>query len=494
MCCIYSRCSNPRVIPTTLKIMNASLSAANDPDPYSQDFITNVKNWVDQHFATIVEDLGNLVTHQSLAFDDYDRQQLDASADAVARYFADLDFDQVHQLTESDEAGNQSGPAIIARKDAAVNKPTVLLYAHHDVQPVGDLEAWETDPWVATEKSGRLFGRGTADDKAGIVVHHAAVRALQELLGTDHGLGLTVFIEGEEEVGSPFFSQFLRNHQHLLAADTIIVADSANWSVDTPTLTTSLRGLLDGTIEVTVTEHPVHSGLFGGPVLDAITVLARIIATLHTADGDVAVAGLNQTRWAEVSYAEEDYRLQIGAVPGLELAGSGSLADRLWNKPALNIIGFDAKSIAESSNSIVHTARAKFSMRLGPGMDPHKAMETLVAHIEDTPAFGATVTVQPGEQGKPFVVDATSKDSVMMKKALSDAWGTEAIEAGLGGSIPFVADLVEAFPNASILLTGIEDPDTKAHSPNESLDLSVLRHAIEAEILMLARIAVDSVE
>ncbi|GAA4109674.1 dipeptidase [Enteractinococcus coprophilus] len=474
--------------------MNTSVSTAKGPDPHSQEFVTAVKSWVDQHFSAIVTELRQLVTYQSLAFDGYDRAPLEASAEAVATLFHNLGFEHVQQLTETSDDGDQSGPAIIARAPARTNKPTVLLYAHHDVQPVGDLEAWQTDPWVATEKSGRLYGRGTADDKAGIMVHHAAIQALHDLLGADHGLGLTVFIEGEEEVGSPFFAQFLRKHRKLLAADTIIVADSANWSVDTPALTTSLRGLLDGVIEVTVTEHPVHSGLFGGPVLDANTILSRIIANLHTADGDLAIRGLDQTRWAEVVYDEKEYRQQIGAVEGLELAGSGSLADRLWNKPALNIIGIDTTSIKESSNSIVHTASTKFSLRLGPGMDPQHAMDALIAHIQDTATFGATVTVHPGEQGRPFVVDATSEATTMMKHALSDAWGVEAIETGLGGSIPFVADLVEAFPEASILLTGIEDPDTRAHSPNESLDLSVLRHAIEAEILLLARMAVEHVE
>ena len=474
--------------------MNASVSTAKGPDPHSQEFVTSVKSWVNQHFSAIVADLSQLVTYQSLAFDGYDRAPLEASAEAVARLFYNLGFEHVQQLTETNDDGDQSGPAIVARIPAQANKPTVLLYAHHDVQPVGDLEAWETDPWVATEKSGRLYGRGTADDKAGIMVHRAAIQALHDLLGADHGLGLTIFIEGEEEVGSPFFAQFLHQHQELLAADTIIVADSANWSVDIPALTTSLRGLLDGVIEVTVTEHPVHSGLFGGPVLDANTILSRIIANLHTSDGDLAIPGLDQTRWAEVVYDEDEYRQQIGAVEGLELAGSGSLADRLWNKPALNIIGIDTTTIGESSNSIVHTARAKFSLRLGPGMDPAHAMDALISHIQDTPVFGATVTVHPGEQGKPFVVDATSEASTIMKQALSDAWGVEAIGTGLGGSIPFVADLVEAFPEASILLTGIEDPDTRAHSPNESLDLSVLRHAIEAEILLLARMAVGHVE
>ncbi|HIW46663.1 MAG TPA: M20/M25/M40 family metallo-hydrolase [Candidatus Yaniella excrementigallinarum] len=471
--------------------MNASFSEARNLDPNSAEFVTIVKQWVDHHFQDIVKNLAELVSYQSLAFQGYDRQQLLASADAVADLFSQAGLDDLHQLTETNDEGASSGPAIIGRKHAKDNKPTVMLYAHHDVQPVGDLDAWHTDPWVVTEKHGRLYGRGTADDKAGIIVHHAALKALDDLLGTDHGLGVTIFIEGEEEVGSPFFKQFLDKHRQLLAADTIIVADSANWSVQVPALTTSLRGMIDGIIEVTVADHPVHSGIFGGPMFDAITVLARILAQLHTPSGDVALEGIGQTRWSEVNYDEVDYRNQSGAVKDLELAGTGSLADRLWNKPALNIIGIDATPIAESSNSIVHTARARFSMRLGPGVDPHDAMESMAKYIEAVDAQGATVNFYPGEEGKPFVVDASSGAAKLMKQALTDAWGSEAMETGLGGSIPFVADLTESYPDTNILLTGVEDPDTKAHSPNESLDLSVLRHAIEAQVLVLARMALN---
>jgi len=486
---LYSRTSNKPVIPTTLRDMNVSFSEARNLDPDSAEFIAVVKHWVDLHFDEIVKNLAELVRYQSLAFEGYDREQLLASADAVKDLFSQTGFDELQQLIETNKDGASSGPAIIGRKHATNNKPTVLLYAHHDVQPVGDVDAWHTDPWVATEKHGRLYGRGTADDKAGIIVHHAALKALDDLLGSDHGLGITVFIEGEEEVGSPFFKQFLDRHQQLLAADTIIVADSANWSVDVPALTTSLRGMIDGIIEVTVADHPVHSGIFGGPMLDAITILARILAQLHTPSGDVALEGISQTRWSEVSYDEADYRKQSGAVKDLELAGTGSLADRLWNKPALNIIGIDATPIAESSNAIVHTARARFSMRLGPGVEPHDAMESMAKYIEAMDAQGATVSLYPGEEGKPFIVDGSAGAAKLMKQALTDAWGIDAMETGLGGSIPFVADLAETYPDTNILLTGVEDPDTKAHSPNESLDLSVLRHAIEAQVLVLARMA-----
>lgn len=469
--------------------MNASLSAGKNIDPHSPEFISAVKQWVDEHFETFVKQLGDIVAYPSLAFDGYDRDPLHASADVVEELFSDVGLTELRQVTETRGEAESSGPAILGRKPGHKNKPTVLLYAHHDVQPVGELAAWESDPWVATERQGRLYGRGTADDKAGIIVHRAAITALNELLGDDHGLGLAVFIEGEEEVGSPFFHQFLENHREALAADTIIVADAANWTVETPSLTTSLRGMIDGVIEVTVADHPVHSGIFGGPVLDAVTILSKIIATLHDPHGDVAIDGLQQNHWSDVHYDEVDFRNQTGVVDGLQLTGTGSLADRLWNRAALNIIGIDATPIAESSNSIIDSAQARFSMRIGPGMDPVEIMNAFIQHVEAVDVHGATVEVHPGEMGRPFVVNADAVATDIMKQALTDAWGATAIESGLGGSIPVVADLVDAYPNANILLTGVADPDTKAHAPNESLDLSVLRHAIEAQVLVLARMA-----
>src|SRR5699024_11115589 len=214
-----------------------SLSAGSEVDPHSADFVASVRHWVDQQLDQIVGELEQLATYQSLAFEGFARTPLEDSAQAVAELFDEVGMQQVQGLTERGGDEWLSAPCIIGRRPSADNKPTVLLYAHHDVQPVGDMDAWESDPWIATERDGRLYGRGTADDKAGIVVHRAAIQALDDLLGADHGLGLTVFIEGEEEVGSPFFTQFLDNHRNLLQADTIIVADSANWSVEVPALT-----------------------------------------------------------------------------------------------------------------------------------------------------------------------------------------------------------------------------------------------------------------
>ena len=232
-----------------------------------------------------------------------------------------------------------------------------------------------------------------------------------EVLGDDFGLGVTLFIEGEEEAGSPTFRTFLQTHQELLRADVIVVADSGNWKVGVPALTTSLRGLVDGTLEVRVLEHAVHSGMFGGPVLDAPTLLARLIATLHDDDGNVAIEGLVAQDKTTVDYPEAEFRADASVLDGVRLAGTGSLTSRLWTKPALSIIGMDIPSVALSSNTLLPSARAKFSLRLAPGQDPQQAMDALQRHVDrhaGTVAFGARVTFTPGEQGQAFAADTSA--------------------------------------------------------------------------------------
>jgi acetylornithine deacetylase/succinyl-diaminopimelate desuccinylase-like protein len=240
---------------------------------------------------------------------------------------------------------------------------------------------------------------------------------------------------------------------------------------------------------VRVLDHAVHSGMFGGPVLDAPTLLARVIATLHDADGAVAIPGLVAADTATVDYPEEDFRTDASVLDGVRLAGTGSLASRLWTKPALSIIGIDAPSVALSSNTLQPAARAKFSMRLAPGQDPQAAFEALQAHlaaVAPTAALGAQVLLSPGEQGQAFATDTSAPAAQAALWALGTAWGTSAVETGVGGSIPFVADLTELFPEAQILITGVEDPDSRAHSANESLHLGDFQHTILAEALLLA--------
>jgi acetylornithine deacetylase/succinyl-diaminopimelate desuccinylase-like protein len=442
---------------------------------------------VDAAFPRIVEQLSDLVAIRGIAWEAFDANELDRSAEAVATLIREAGLEDV-RILRVDNDDTPGGPAVVARRPAAAGKPTVLLYAHHDVQPPGDPDLWESEPFVATERNGRLYGRGAADDKAGIMAHIGAFGALTHVLGDSFGVGVTLFIEGEEEAGSPTFRSFLETYRDDLEADVIVVADSSNWKVGVPALTTSLRGLVDGTIEVQVLDHAVHSGMFGGPVLDAPTLLARLIATLHDDAGDVAITGLTGGDHANVEYDEQDYRSDASVLDGVQLAGTGSLASRLWHKPALSIIGMDIPSVALSSNTLLPRARAKFSLRLAPGQEPAAAMEAVRNHVEAHAPFGAKVTFTPGETGSPFLTDTTAPASRLALEALEEAWGVKAVEAGMGGSIPFIADLTELFPSAQILITGVEDPDSRAHSANESLHLDEFRKAVLAEAILLARI------
>ncbi|NUP75190.1 MAG: M20/M25/M40 family metallo-hydrolase, partial [Sinomonas sp.] len=275
-------------------------------------------------------------------------------------------------------------------------------------------------------------------------------------------------------------------YRERLAADVIVVADSSNWAIGVPALTTSLRGLIDGTFTVTVLSHAVHSGMFGGPVLDAPTLVGRLIATLHDDEGNVAVPGLVVAPDPTVEYPEGQYRKDAGVLEGVRLAGSGSVAARLWSRPALSIIGIDVPAVAVSSNTIQPSARARFSVRLAPGQDPDAAMDAMRRHLEANLPFGADLEFTPGERGSGYLADTSSPAAQRALAALREAWGTDPVQMGMGGSIPFVADLKEVFPEAEVLITGVEDPDSRAHSANESLHIDEFKRCIVAEALLLA--------
>jgi acetylornithine deacetylase/succinyl-diaminopimelate desuccinylase-like protein len=470
--------------PATPDRIDADQPAASVAGPGTEDLRAAIDHAFDQTLARLKE----LVAIPGIAWPSFDRSPLERSAEAVSVLLRDGGLEDVRILSCDKPDGTPGGPAVVARRPAAAGKPTILLYAHHDVQPAGDESLWETEPFTAVEKEGRLYGRGAADDKAGIMAHIAAYAAVSEVLGAGLGLGVTFFIEGEEEAGSPTFRPFLEANRELLRADVIVVADSSNWKVGVPALTTSLRGLVDGTIEVQVLEHAVHSGMFGGPVLDAPTLLARLIATLHDDDGNVAIAGLVASDSTSVDFPEADYRADASVLDSVRLAGTGSIASRLWTKPALSIIGFDAPAVDVASNTLLPKARAKFSLRLAPGQAPEEAMEAVRKHVEANAPFGAKVTFTPGESGNPFQTDTSSVAAAIAMWALGEAWGVPAVETGIGGSIPFIADLTELYPDVQILVTGVEDPDSRAHSANESLHLGDFRNAILAEALMLARL------
>ncbi|MBP2414457.1 acetylornithine deacetylase/succinyl-diaminopimelate desuccinylase-like protein [Arthrobacter stackebrandtii] len=461
---------------------------ATAPDLAARVPVAELRGSVAAAFSTTVSELIDLVAIPGIAWDAFDAAQLERSAEAVAALIRSAGIDDVQILRVPKDDGTPGGPAVVARKKAAPGKPTVVLYAHHDVQPPGDEALWDSTPFTAQERNGRLYGRGAADDKAGIMAHIAAFRALTATLGDSFGIGVTFFIEGEEEAGSPTFAAFLKEHNALLAGDVIVVADSANWQVGIPALTTSLRGLVDGTVEVRVSKHAVHSGMFGGPLLDAPTLLARLIATFHDDRGSVAVKGLQSSDTAALDYPEELFRADAGVLDGVELAGTGSLASRLWTQPALSVIGMDITGVDMSSNTLIPMARAKVSLRIAPGQDPAQAMASLEEHVVAHAPFGAQVSFVPGEGGQPFATDTAAPAAQAALWAMGESWGVPAVETGMGGSIPFIADLKESFPDAQILVTGVEDPDSRAHSANESLHLAEFEKAIVSQSLMLAAI------
>lgn len=426
------------------------------------------------------EDLDALVKIPSVSAAGYDPAEVRRSAEFTARLLATAGFAEV-RLLEIDGAH----PAVFAEISAPEGTPTVLLYAHHDVQPPGPAAEWDTRAFEPSVRDGRVYGRGTSDDKAGIVVHTGAIRAF----GGKPPVGVKVLIEGEEEIGSAHLGDFLEEYHELLAADVIVIADAGNWAVGTPTLTTSLRGLVDCVVEVRTLQHAVHSGGFGGAIPDAITTLARLLATLHNKNGEVAVPGLLAGDATALDLTEEELRAQAQPVAGVALVGSGSITSRLWTKPAIAVLAIDAPPLAEAINQLVPVARAKVSLRIAPGDDPQRAMDSLVQYLKTHVEWGAQVTVTPGSTGEAFELDTTGPAYDAFRDAFSAAWGTPTEEMGVGGSIPFVADFADRYPDASILLTGVADPSSRAHGPNESLDLGELRNGVLAEAIALRLLA-----
>jgi acetylornithine deacetylase/succinyl-diaminopimelate desuccinylase-like protein len=449
--------------------------------------VTLTKEKVDAAFPVALANLGDLVRIPGIAWDAFDPQQLERSAEAVAELFKQTGVFELVEIRRAEANGKVGAPAVVARRQARNGRPQILLYAHHDVQPPGDLSVWKTPEFQPTLIDGRIFGRGAADDKAGIVTHLTAIKTLLETLGDDFEVGISVFIEGEEEAGSPTFRNFLEANRDILAADVIIVADSANWTTTTPALTTTLRGLVSQVIEVQTLDHAVHSGMFGGAVPDAMTATLRLLASLHDAPGDVAVKGLHSTKAANLDFSEHQLREDSGLLDGVSTIGTGSILDRIWTKPSITVIGIDAMSVPMSSNTLLPSVKAKISMRIAPGQDPQDALGLLRAHLEEHVPFGARLTYGEVELGKPFEANSSGWAKKLAEASLSAAFGNDSVDIGIGGSIPFIADLLEVFPSAQILVTGVEDADSRAHSPNESVHVDTLRGAMVAESLFLIK-------
>jgi len=441
-------------------------------------------------FPAAVADLGGLVRIPSVSWDAFDPAHVAASAEAVAELVRGTGLFEAVQVSRAPigDTGALGQPAVLARRPARDGKPTVLLYAHHDVQPQGDDADWDSPPFEPTVKGDRLYGRGASDDKAGVMTHVAALRAVREVVGDDLGVGVAVFIEGEEEFGSRSFADFLRQHRDDLAADVIVVADSGNWSTTVPAITVGLRGNVTFRLTVRTLAHASHSGMVGGAVPDAMLAMVKLLATLHDDAGSVAVAGLRSREAEHPEQSEQQLREEAGLLEGVTPIGTGPLLSRVWSQPSITVTGIDAPSVANASNTLSPEVSVRISARIAPGQAASEAYAAIEAHLREHAPFGAHVEIDDVDQGDPFLVDTSGWALAEATAAMTEAWGEAPLQIGIGGSIPFIADLVRTFPEAQILVTGVEDPDTRAHSPNESQHLGVLHRAVLSEAVLIARL------
>lgn len=462
---------------------------SSSPADAADSLSTLAKN-VAEGMPSAIAELGDLVRIPSVSWAAFDSAHVHRSAEAIRVLVEELDvFDSVQisqaPIGDSDDLGQ---PAILATRAARNGKPTIMLYAHHDVQPPGKDEDWQTPPFEPTVLGDRLYGRGAADDKAGVMAHVAAIRAFVATAGPDFDLGLVLFIEGEEEFGSRSFKNFLRQHRAELTADVIVVADSDNWDINTPALTVALRGNVTFRLTVRTLDHASHSGMFGGAAPDAMLAMIRLLATLHDEAGSVAVDGLTSTEGETPEYPESQLSLEAAFLDGVTSIGTGSIPSRLWYQPAITVTGIDAPSVANASNTLSPSISVRVSARIAPGQAADNAYTALERHLREHAPFGATIEIDDLDLGDPFLVNTSGWAVAEAKDAMAIGWGVDPVEIGIGGSIPFVSDLVELFPDAQILVTGVEDPDSRAHSPNESLHLGVFRRAVLSEAVLLSRL------
>jgi acetylornithine deacetylase/succinyl-diaminopimelate desuccinylase-like protein len=457
-----------------------------NPPTISPELVVQARKAVETTFPAALETLQDLVRIPGIAWEAFDASQLDKSAETVKQLFESTGvFDQVEILRAGYGQSLVGSPAIVATRKAKNSKPTILLYAHHDVQPPGESSLWESDPFEPEIRNGRMYGRGAADDKAGIIAHYTSVKLLAEIAGSDFDLGLAIFIEGEEEAGSPSFASFLETYKDKLEGDVIVVADSGNWSTTVPAITTTLRGLVSLEFEVRTLDHALHSGMYGGAVPDAMLAMVKILGSMWDEFGSVSISGLISEENSDLAFSEAQLRQDSGLLPSTLAIGEGPILPRIWTKPSLTLIGIDYPSVALSSNTLVPSLKAKLSLRIAPGDVPERALEALKSHILAHNSLGAEISFGAVELGKPFSLGESGWGKSLVEQALSLAFGEKSVDIGIGGSIPFIAELERVFPSAQVLVTGVEDPDSRAHSPNESLHLDGFKSAILAQLLFL---------
>ncbi|MGK8521850.1 dipeptidase [Nocardia asteroides] len=424
-------------------------------------------------------DLAQLVSFRSVADPrQFPLEECDRAAQWVADAFAAAGLTTVglHETPDGTKA-------VVASRPAPEGAPTVLLYCHYDVQPPMDEAAWRTSPWELTERDGRWYGRGSADCKGNIVMHLTALRAL----GPDLPVGVTVVAEGSEEQSTGGLERFVEANPDLLRADAIVIGDCGNFAAGLPTLTETLRGSVNVVVTVETLASPLHSGMFGGPAPNALAALIRLLASLRDERGNTTIDGLACDQvWPGVQYPPEQFHADAGVLRDVELTGDGTVADLLWARPALTVVGIDAPPVVGSAAAIPPIARARLNLRIPPGTETEHAHRALVAHLEAHTPWGARLSVELEGVGAPFRSPTGGPARGAMEAALAASYGRPATTQGQGGSIPLCNVFAATYPDAEIMLLGVEEPKSLIHAPNESVDPKEIEHMALAEALFLA--------
>jgi acetylornithine deacetylase/succinyl-diaminopimelate desuccinylase-like protein len=429
-------------------------------------------------------ELAELVSYASVADErQFPKSECEKAAGWVAAALGAEGFQDVALLDTPD--GTQS---VYGYLPGPADAPTVLLYAHYDVQPPLDESAWLSPPFELTERDGRWYGRGAADCKGGVLMHLTALRALREHGGVP--LNVKVIVEGSEEQGTGGLERYAESHPELLAADAIVIGDAGNFRVGTPTVTSTLRGMVLMEVRVATLEGNLHSGQFGGVAPDALAALIAMLASLRDESGATTVDGLDASgEWSGIEYPEEDFRRDAKVLDGVGLTGTGSIGGRLWARPSVTVVGIDAPPVIGATPSVQATAGALVSVRVPPGFEAGRTAELLTAHLRAAAPWGAEVEVRLRGSGQPFQADTTSPAYAAMAEAMRDAYGKELAVAGQGGSIPLCNTLATLYPRAEILLIGLSEPEAQIHAVNESVSPQELERLSLAEAVFLRRYA-----
>jgi acetylornithine deacetylase/succinyl-diaminopimelate desuccinylase-like protein len=430
------------------------------------------------------DDLAELVSFRSVAdAKQYPPEECEKAARWVVDAFTEVGLQDVTASPTSD-----GSMAVHGRAPAPEGAPTVLLYCHYDVQPPLGEDAWKTPVWELTERDGRWYGRGAADCKGNIVMHLTALRVLNANGGFPCGVKL--ICEGSEEQGTGGLEDFVPKNADLLKADAILVVDTGNFAVGVPTLTTTLRGMTSVDITLEALGSAMHSGMFGGPAPDPVVALMQILSTLHDEHGNTTVDGLDATQtWTGVDYPAEQFRADANVLEGVKLMGDGSVADLLWARPSATVLGMDIPPVIGSSSAVQAGAAARISLRLPAGMTGKQAQDALVSHLEARIPWGMHHTIERVAVGDPFTGALDGPAFEAMKEAMEEAFGRSMTTEGQGGSIPLCNVLADTYPDADIMLLGVEEPKCLIHAPNESVDPSEIENIALAEALFLRKYA-----